>query len=353
MSAETPFSPLVKGATTTISFNIGTIIDLLSDGTYYVPDYQRDSSQWDVERKSLFIESLINNLTVPPLIVYPHDDPDTDRERVQIIDGQQRLTTIREFVTDGFALAPEDQVDYADNVAAIIQGKKFSQLSQPIQNQIKRYVLNLILLPKNLDSRPRLEIFRRINEAGVPLSSHDLRLAEFGAEKRVAFIRVAGLFDPTRDGAKRMIDAAAKFEVTYPWSDSNAQQAWMGWWGDTTQALGQASSQMYLYYTIARDRVNLKTLVESEKTQDRLKLRYDRTITSVLDLYCAQLQNEAKEEEAKILAPFETMEKWFRDFSTWFALIKTRRFLASLLVLPPKLRCSLRLPAKLGGRPLR
>ena len=93
-------------------------MDQLGDGTYYIPDYQRDSSQWDVPKKSLFIESLINNLTIPPLILYPEDDPITATERRQVVDGQQRLTTIGDFLRDGFALSPESDVEYAENVGA-------------------------------------------------------------------------------------------------------------------------------------------------------------------------------------------------------------------------------------------
>ena len=168
----THFSPRVRGATTSQSPNVESLIGQLDDGTLYVPDYQRDSSQWDLSKKSLFIDSLINNMTIPPLIVYPESDPERN-ERFQIVDGQQRLTTIHDFLKGNFALGMEADVEYADNVGALIQGRRFNQLPEAIQKQIKRYVLNIITLPKDLDLSLRLEIFRRINEAGVPLSPHD------------------------------------------------------------------------------------------------------------------------------------------------------------------------------------
>jgi len=183
-------------------------MEQLDDGSNYVPDYQRDSSQWDLEKKSLFVDSLINNMTIPPLIVYPETDKDTGAEKHQIVDGQQRLTTIRDYLKGAFAVAPEAEVEYADNVGPIIQGKRFNELPDAMQKQIKRYTLNIILLPKDLELSLRLEIFRRINEAGVPLSPHDLRLAVFGRSNRVYLIRLAGVFDPTREGAARMIKAA-------------------------------------------------------------------------------------------------------------------------------------------------
>lgn len=156
--SEIVFAPLVKSATTSQSPNVRSIMDEMNDGTYVIPDYQRDSSQWDNEKKSRFIESLINNLTVPPLIVYPEDDPKTGLERRQVVDGQQRLTTIREFLGDRFALSSADDLEYAANVGALIAGKKFSQLDPQIRKQIEKYTLNLIVLPKNIDLSLRLEI---------------------------------------------------------------------------------------------------------------------------------------------------------------------------------------------------
>jgi len=318
---EPTYAPLVTGATTSQSPNVRSVMDCLDDQTYYVPEYQRDSSQWDVPKKSLFIESLINNLTIPPLIAYP--ETDAGRERWQIVDGQQRLTTIREFIHDGFALAGESEVEYADNVGPLVQGKKFSQLPTAIRKQIERYVLNFILLPKDLSLQMRLEIFRRINEGGVPLSAHDLRLASFGRSKRVSLIRLAGIFDPEREGARRMLDAAkAGFSLDYPWK---ANAGWKDWWAEKAQSTGQEPSQMFLYYVMARDLANTATLLGSTALQQSLKLKYDRTTISVLDLYCAQLQNEEVPDAPKMLVTYEAMSAWFADFETWFNALKMEK----------------------------
>lgn len=323
MATEPTFSPLVPGDTTTQSLNVGSMMAHFDHQKYYVPDYQRDSSQWNVAKKSLFIESLINNMTIPPLIVYPETKSVPGQERRQIVDGQQRLTTIREFIKDGFALATESEVEYAENVGPLVQGKKFSQLPKAIRDQIELYVLNFILLPRDLDLPMRLEIFRRINEGGVPLSAHDLRLALFGASPRMSLIRLAGVFDPNREGARRMIDAAkSEYDLEYPWHEHSG---WMDWWSDKAQSGGQEPSQMFLYYVIARDLAGLNALLGSGSLQTALKLKYDRTTISVLDLYCAQLQNEELPDSAKLLATFETMGGWFNDFETWFNALKTEK----------------------------
>jgi uncharacterized protein with ParB-like and HNH nuclease domain len=59
------FSPLVQDKTRTQSESIQTVVLGLKNGLVYIPDYQRDAEQWDSRKKSLFIESLLNNLTIP------------------------------------------------------------------------------------------------------------------------------------------------------------------------------------------------------------------------------------------------------------------------------------------------
>ncbi|MBK9373601.1 MAG: hypothetical protein IPN03_07665 [Holophagales bacterium] len=56
----------MKGATTAFSTNVASLLGELDDDAYHVPDYQRDSSQWDLSKKSLFIDSLINNDRAAP-----------------------------------------------------------------------------------------------------------------------------------------------------------------------------------------------------------------------------------------------------------------------------------------------
>ena len=80
------FVPVVRGATTPLSSNISTVMTHLHDGSWLVPDFQRDSDEWKLEKRSLFIESIINNLTVPPLIVAPSDD-ESGLQKMQVVDG--------------------------------------------------------------------------------------------------------------------------------------------------------------------------------------------------------------------------------------------------------------------------
>jgi len=319
------FAPKVKSRTSTDSLNVYAMLYAIGRGNYKIPDFQRDSSQWDLPKRSLFIESIINNFTVPPLIIYPENDIDTGREVRQVIDGQQRLMTIKDFIEGKFALASEDDVDYSENVGALISQKHWDELEQSIKDQINDYTLSFLVLPKDLDPMLRRTIFRRINEGGLPLSRHDLRLSDFGDSMRVYYIRIAGIFDISRPGSSRMLEAAAKFPcpLNYPWENDTA---WKKWWTDTKLSQGQAPSEMFLYYLIARDLDSVDLLLKSQPTLNALRLSYDRTTPSVLDIYCAQAKSEEDSlNHPHILAPLKKIREWFADFELWFNAIKTAK----------------------------
>ena len=82
---------------------------------------------------------------------------------------------------------------------------------------------------------------------------------------------------------------------------------------------------MFLYYVIARDLSGTNTILSSSVLLQSLKLKYDRTTISVLDIYCAQLQNEESSGAARILATFEKMSSWFTDFELWFNALKREK----------------------------
>jgi hypothetical protein len=67
MASATPpnLKPLVPESSTSESTNIEVVLGDMAAGTLTIPDYQRDADQWGDVTKSLFIESVINNLTIP------------------------------------------------------------------------------------------------------------------------------------------------------------------------------------------------------------------------------------------------------------------------------------------------
>jgi hypothetical protein len=78
--------------------------------------FQREGDIWSRQDKSLLIESILLGIPIPSIFV-----AEGKNGNLIIIDGRQRLTTIFEFMSDGFALAGLEFMSE-------LNGKKFSQL---------------------------------------------------------------------------------------------------------------------------------------------------------------------------------------------------------------------------------
>lgn len=97
MSDQTEIKPLIRESSTSESTNVKVVLDEMEAGSIVIPDYQRDSDQWDATTKSLLVESVINNLSIPAFFFEVGLGTD-GVELNQVIDGQQRLTTLRQYL---------------------------------------------------------------------------------------------------------------------------------------------------------------------------------------------------------------------------------------------------------------
>lgn len=118
---------------------------------------------WDLDKKSLFIHSIICDYPIPPFFAQDSDD-----EYLWILDGKQRLTTLIKFMKNEFALS--ENTPPVENVE--IEGLKYEELPKDFQDEIR--TRNLLLYTfKNLTDDERDEIFLRLNY-GVALSKMEL-----------------------------------------------------------------------------------------------------------------------------------------------------------------------------------
>ncbi len=62
--SQNQIKPLIPESSTSESTKVEVVLNNLRDGDLEIPDYQRDSDQWDDITKSLFVESVINNLSI-------------------------------------------------------------------------------------------------------------------------------------------------------------------------------------------------------------------------------------------------------------------------------------------------
>jgi len=195
-----------------------------------------------------------------------------------------------------------------------------------VRDTFEGYKLTLIHLPAKIPEELRLEIFRRINEGGTPLSAQDIRLAYYGTCKSVWFVRLAGVYDSERQGAARMIETAkTKYGLSWPWSKvgKEVQGEWKNWWEGRERAMGQAASEMFLWFIIAKHRNKVNGILSDENyLRKGLSLAFSGRVEEVADVACAELRREDNSEDARMLCSADEMrDKYFPLFATWWEAI--------------------------------
>lgn len=317
---EPDIKPLIRESSTSESTNVKVVLEEMEAGTIQIPDYQRDSDQWDATTKSLLVESVINNLSIPAFFFEVGLDGE-GVERNQVIDGQQRLTTLNQFYRNNFRLVPSADAPYIPPNSVHYAGKTFDELPAVYKSAFQKYRLTVIKL-RDLESM-RLEVFRRINQGGTPLSGQDIRLAYYGEQSpTTAFIRLVGVYDGQRQAAQRFVDSArVNYGLEYPWTDPIAGDSWKDLWEDKELARGQTASEMFLWSLMAAQYTQLDGIIQNKDALAKLNVRFNQNIDDALDVYCAQLNYQDRNPAAPpvLFTSHDLQTSFFPYFAYWIA----------------------------------
>jgi len=156
----------------------------VQDKDIIVPFYQR-RYVWKIEQASRLIESFLMGLPVPQVFLYVNDD-----DQLEIIDGQQRIMSVKYFF-EGYFGEPDSngkrQVFLLKGLSerSEYNGKAFAELSQRDQRRLKNTSLRAIHI-KQLQPSARNDsvfyIFERLNTGGTQLKPQEIRNAVFRGE---------------------------------------------------------------------------------------------------------------------------------------------------------------------------
>jgi hypothetical protein len=184
------------------------------------------------------------------------------------------------------------------------------------------YPLTIIYLPQSLDLSTKLEIFRRINEGGTPLTGQDIRLAYYSESQSVTTIRLAGVHGDSH-AATRMLKSAKDRKIPNPWGENEkAYQLWSEWWEGRLTARGQTPSEMFLWYLVTMSREPLNELLSTPDQMKHLKIAFRGSTEEALDVYCAQLQwSDERKGDVEVFPYGERLQKTFDKYAAWIELI--------------------------------
>jgi hypothetical protein len=191
---------------TTKSFSLRNMLDAMAeDSLDLAPDFQR-LQVWKPVQKAQLIESIL--LQIPlPAFYFAEDTEGT----LRVVDGLQRLSTVRDFVrggTDGQGGFKLDGLEYLGDVA----GLRFADLPPVWQRRIYNTQIIANVIDPSTPTPVMYDIFRRINTGGTPLNAQEIRHCMSKSRSREFLKRLTQLpeFDMATGGVlrnqRRMID---------------------------------------------------------------------------------------------------------------------------------------------------
>src|SRR5438874_7693492 len=85
--------------------DVATLLQLEKSGQLKIqPEFQREGV-WPKAAKSYFIDSILNSRPIPPIYMQRTTSVQTGRTEFAVIDGQQRIRAIKEYLEDTFTLS--------------------------------------------------------------------------------------------------------------------------------------------------------------------------------------------------------------------------------------------------------
>jgi len=143
-------------------FSVFTLVTMMENKEVTIPEFQR-RYVWSDRQASRLVESLIIQCPIP--VIYLNQEKD---ETFSVIDGNQRLNSLKRFLEDKFTLI--GLTSYPE-----LAGLQYSQLDKRIQRHISNRVLRCTVILKDTHPQVKFDVFERLNSGAVALTRQELR----------------------------------------------------------------------------------------------------------------------------------------------------------------------------------
>ncbi|MWV27475.1 GmrSD restriction endonuclease domain-containing protein [Aurantiacibacter rhizosphaerae] len=157
------------------------IVNKMRSGDYFVdPSFQR-RLVWNEKQKVRLIETVLMEYPMPEIYLWEQaPDPQSGSQKFSIVDGQQRLSTLREFTSNEWPLKKayldeeNAEKDFADCF--------WKDLDADTRSKFFQYSINARRIPSEVSDDDIRQMFARLNETDRSLNPQEMRNATLNGE---------------------------------------------------------------------------------------------------------------------------------------------------------------------------
>ena len=156
------------------TMKISSIYNGFNDESFVVdPSYQR-RKVWGLKDNVRLIETILLDLVIPEIFMWDYEtDPNTGRTITHIVDGQQRINAIFEYISGNFKLQKKYLLD--GDIISKYADKLFSELDDESKKTIWSYEMSIVNLDKNFSMDEVRNMFYRLNLTDYSLNEQEKR----------------------------------------------------------------------------------------------------------------------------------------------------------------------------------
>lgn len=144
--------------------------DIKSNEINIRPDFQR-GEVWPSSKKKMLIDTMLREWPIPPIHLVRVEDGS-----LEVLDGQQRLTAIRDFIDNKISI--DGTIQPYDEEINSLNGLKYKKMNEEQRKKFDRYTLSVYEITNYNQGEPG-EIFHRLNQS-VKLTSSEQRNSFYG-----------------------------------------------------------------------------------------------------------------------------------------------------------------------------